>query len=55
VLAAKDEVVSGKKIVWSGPITKQDGSAAAAAGETMSRQTVETMDYLVKGVTGSAK
>jgi basic membrane protein A len=55
VLAQKDDIVAGKKAVWTGPITKQDGKTAAAPGEKMPQQAVETMDYLVKGVTGSAK
>ena len=55
VLAQKDDIVAGKKVVWTGPITKQDGKAAAAPGEKMPQQAVETMDYLVKGVIGSAK
>jgi basic membrane lipoprotein Med (substrate-binding protein (PBP1-ABC) superfamily) len=55
VLAVKDEIVAGKKTVWTGPITKQDGTAAAASGEKLPLQSVESMDYLVKGVIGSAK
>jgi basic membrane protein A len=55
VLAMKDEITSGKKVVWSGPIAKQDGSSVAGDGEKLSQQSIESMDYLVKGVTGSAK
>lgn len=53
VLAVKDEIVAGKKKIWTGPILKQDGSEALAAGATMPMEAVETMDFLVKGVTGS--
>jgi len=55
VLAVKDEITAGKKVVWSGPIARQDGSIAVAAGQALPLQGIETMDYLVKGVTGSAK
>jgi basic membrane protein A len=55
VLAAKDDITAGKKAVWTGPITKQDGTAAAKSGEKLALPAVETMDYLVKGVIGSAK
>jgi basic membrane protein A len=55
VLAEKDAIVSGKKVVWSGPIVRQDGKPGAAPGEKLSQPAIETMDYLVKGVIGSAK
>ncbi len=55
VLATRAEIVAGKKVVWQGPILRQDGSTAVAAGQKMTLQQIETMDYLVKGVTGSTK
>jgi basic membrane protein A len=55
VLAAKADIVSGKKVIWTGPIAKQDGSMAGAEGEKMPLSAVESMDYFVKGVTGSTK
>jgi basic membrane protein A len=55
VLAVKDEITAAKKVVWTGPIVKQDGTQAAAPDEKLALQAVETMDYLVKGVIGSAK
>jgi basic membrane protein A and related proteins len=55
VLATKADIIAGKKVVWQGPITKQDGAAAAPAGQKMTLEQIETMDYLVKGVVGSAK
>jgi basic membrane protein A and related proteins len=55
VLAAKDEIIAGKKVVWSGPINKQDGSAAAGAEDKLALAAIESMDYFVKGVTGSTK
>lgn len=53
VLALKDEIVAGKKPVFAGPILKQDGSVAVPAGQTMTLEQIETMDFLVKGVVGS--
>lgn len=55
VLATKDEILKGKKVVWQGPIVRQDDSTAVAAGAKMTLEQVETMNYLVKGVIGSAK
>src|SRR5262245_48996516 len=55
VLATKADILAGKKVVWQGPITKQDGSTAAAAGQKMNLEQIETMNYLVKGVVGSTK
>lgn len=55
VLATKDDILKGKKIVWQGPITRQDGTVAVAAGSKMTLEQIETMNYLVKGVIGSAK
>jgi len=55
VLAAKQDILGGKKVVWQGPIAKQDGAPAVAAGVKLSLQQIESMDYLVKGVIGSAK
>lgn len=55
VLATKDDILKGKKVVWQGPVTRQDGSVATAAGAKMTLEQVESMNYLVKGVIGSAK
>jgi basic membrane protein A len=55
VLAVKADIVAGKKVVWTGPIAKQDGSMTGGEGEKLPLPTVESMDYFVKGVTGSTK
>jgi basic membrane protein A and related proteins len=55
VLQLKADIISGKKSIWEGPITKQDGTVVAAAGQKLSQGQVETMNYLVKGVTGATK
>ena len=46
VLKLKAAIVAGKKSIWEGPIVKQDGTVAAPAGQKLSLEQVETMDYL---------
>lgn len=55
VMAAHDEIMRGKKVIWKGPLVKQDGSSAVAAGTALSLQEIETMGYLLKGVAGTVK
>jgi basic membrane lipoprotein Med (substrate-binding protein (PBP1-ABC) superfamily) len=52
-LALKDKIVAGDLKVFSGPIVKQDGTTAVPAGEGMTMDAIETMDFLVKGVNGT--
>lgn len=53
VLALKDEIIAGSKDIWAGPIKKQDGTEVVAAGAALGMEAVETMDFLVAGVSGS--
>src|SRR5579863_1908281 len=55
VLQLKAAIIAGKKSIWDGPITKQDGTMVVPAGQKLSMQQIETMDYLVKGITGATK
>jgi basic membrane protein A and related proteins len=55
VLKLKADIIAGKKSIWEGPIAKQDGKEVVAAGQKLSMEEVETMDYLVKGITGATK
>jgi basic membrane protein A len=55
ILAAKSEILNGKRVVWKGPVTKQDGSIAAPPNQVMTLAQVETISYLVQGVIGSVK
>ena len=55
ILKLKDAINAGKKSIWEGPIAKQDGTVVVAAGQKLSMEQVETMDYLVKGITGTTK
>ena len=53
--ALKADLISGKKSIWEGPIAKQDGGVVAGAGQKLSLEQVETMNYLIKGVAGATK
>jgi basic membrane protein A and related proteins len=55
VMSARADILSGKRVVWKGPLTRQDGALAAPAGQAMALEEVETMGYLVKGVIGGVK
>lgn len=55
IASHRAELVSGKRVLWKGPITKQDGALAAPAEKAMALEEVETMSYLVKGVIGGVK
>ena len=55
ILKLKDDINSGKKSIWDGPIAKQDGTVIVASGQKLSMEQIETMDYLVKGITGTTK
>lgn len=51
--AAKAEIVAGKLNPFTGPLKKQDGSEALAAGAVIDDGALWGMDYLVEGVTGT--
>ncbi len=52
---AQKKIISGEFAPFTGPITKQDGSVAYAAGAKASLDDLLKMDYFVKGVNGNAK
>lgn len=54
VLGLKDTIIAGEKEVFTGPITRQDGTVAVPEGEVMTLEQIETMDFLIEGVIGSA-
>ncbi|HEY9659013.1 MAG TPA: BMP family ABC transporter substrate-binding protein, partial [Allocoleopsis sp.] len=54
VLETQKAILSGEKRVWKGPLVKQDGAIAVPDGKSMDIQEIETMNYLIKGVIGSA-
>ena len=52
IAAAAAELEAGGS-PFTGPVTAQDGSVAVPDGETPPIETIEQMDYFVKGVTGT--
>jgi basic membrane protein A len=48
------KIISGEFAPFTGPIAKQDGSSAYAAGAKASLEELLKMDYFVKGINGSA-
>ena len=55
ILKLKGDINAGKKSIWEGPIAKQDGTVVVPAGQKLSMEQVETMNYLVQGITGATK
>jgi basic membrane protein A len=55
VLAKKDDILKDKFVVWSGPMTSQDGKAILPAGTRMSMEQLESMNFFVKGVVGTVQ
>lgn len=55
ILSKKDDILKDKFEVWSGPLVGQDGKELLAAGKPMAMETLESMDFFVKGVIGSVK
>jgi len=53
VLAAKEKILSGEMDIWAGPILNQAGETIVPAGDVMDMEKIESMGFLVKGVTGS--
>ena len=44
------DIKSGKLVVFSGPVTKQDGTAAVKAGEVMADADIDSINWYVKGI-----
>jgi basic membrane lipoprotein Med (substrate-binding protein (PBP1-ABC) superfamily) len=55
VETAKADILSGKRVVWKGPLAGQDGKVIVAEAKPLPLEKVETMSYLVKGVLGTVK
>jgi basic membrane protein A len=52
VMAARDEIVSGKRAVYRGPIRDNTGIERVPAGKTLSHEEVMGIEWLVEGVRG---
>ena len=50
--ALRDSLADGSYHAFTGPVTKQDGSAWLAAGETADDGTLAGMNFYVEGITG---
>lgn len=55
ILAKKSDILTDKFEVWSGPLTRQNGSEILPAGKPMPMEMLESMDFFVKGVIGTVK
>jgi basic membrane protein A and related proteins len=53
ILKVRQTIESGAFSVWQGPIVKQDGSTLLPKGQTLGRDKIDSMDFLVKGVIGT--
>lgn len=53
VLAAKAKIISGEMHIWKGPILDQSGATVVPEGGMLGMEGIETMNFLVSGVTGS--
>lgn len=45
-----DDITSGKLVVFSGPITKQDGTVAVPEGKVMPDADIDSINWYVKGI-----
>jgi simple sugar transport system substrate-binding protein len=52
VKKARDDIAAGRLHPFAGPVVKQDGSEAVAAGANLSDKDMQGMDYYVRGVEG---
>jgi basic membrane protein A len=55
VLQVKADVEAGDIVVFTGPVVDQDGNVVVADGEVLSVDLMSSVDWFVKGVTGSPK
>ena len=52
VMALREEIVSGTRHVFQGPISDKDGNMVVAEGERLDDGQIWGMNYLVQGVVG---
>ncbi|RMS79399.1 Bmp protein [Pseudomonas savastanoi] len=50
IMAERDELLAGRKIIYSGPLADRDGKERVAAGQQLSDQDLWKMDWFVEGV-----
>ncbi len=49
-MAERDELLAGRKIIYSGPLADRDGKERVAAGQQLSDPDLWKMDWFVEGV-----
>jgi basic membrane lipoprotein Med (substrate-binding protein (PBP1-ABC) superfamily) len=54
IMAARQAMIDGKRQVWAGPLSDQDGKERVADGQGLSDADLRTMDWYVAGVTDHA-
>jgi basic membrane protein A len=52
IVQIQNEMVQGKRQIFQGPITDNEGKLVAAAGQTLTEAQILNMNYLVSGVIG---
>jgi basic membrane lipoprotein Med (substrate-binding protein (PBP1-ABC) superfamily) len=55
VAQAQADIDAGNLVVFAGPITDQDGTVRVAEGDVLTDDVMSSVDWFVKGVTGSPK
>jgi basic membrane protein A len=55
VLQVKADIEAGNVVVFTGPVTDQDGNIVVAEGEVLSVDLMSSVDWFVEGVIGSPK
>jgi basic membrane protein A len=55
VLQVKADIEAGNVVVFTGPVTDQDGNIVVAEGEVLSVDLMSSVDWFVQGVIGSPK
>ena len=52
VMQAKEDIGSGKRHPFEGPVVDQSGKTRVPAGQNISDEALSKMDYYVEGVSG---
>jgi len=50
IMAQRDELLKGEKLIYAGPLSDRDGNEKVAAGESLSDGDLWSMDWFVTGV-----
>ena len=50
IMAAREELLKGEKLIYAGPLSDRNGEEQIAAGESLSDADLWSMDWFIKGV-----